>query len=337
MPNRTERSSSSRNNNRSNSSSSSLSLSSNTSSSSSSSSSSRNVVVGCCGVVVATPGWREIEYESLSRGEYERVTRPHEREDTMSEEAYTRRHRLIELRERFNLLVYELKRERKRQQRATRTQQLGRDHENEDDELVEALRPLTSESASAQQLEEACAQLEQRIRATTQMSYLQNSSRRRKHYPAAATTSRDRNRNSNQIKLITNIQARYINNLSLAKLSECSFSAEEMRELAEETNSKETKRIKLDEKRRGDQQENNEPSKPTESSSCLRSPSLSVILASPAKEPQLKQIENIEKSTISLSQGKILRTSKQTSLDIIKPPSLDLLPATYCTFYRRIN
>ena len=86
----------------------------------------------------------------------------------------------------------------------------------------------------------------------------------------------------------------------MAKLSECSFSAEEMLELTEETNSKETKRIKLDEKRRGDQQqENNEPSKtakPTESS-CLRSPSLSVILASPAKEPQLKQIENIESNS----------------------------------------
>lgn len=210
MPNTTERErSSSRNNNRSNSSSSSLSLSSNTSSSSSSR---RNVAVGCC--VVATPGWREIEYESLSRGEYLRVTRPHEREDTMCEEAYKQRHRLIELRERFNLLVYELKRERKRQQRATRLQQLGRDHENEDDELVEALRPLTGESASAQQLEEACAQLEQRIRLTTQMLYLQNSSRRRKHYSTATTANRDRNRNSNQIKLITSLQARYINNLS---------------------------------------------------------------------------------------------------------------------------
>ena len=55
--------------------------------------------------VVATPGWRELAILP-SNGEEDGS---HLLEDT-SDEAYERRHRLVELKERYNLLVYEFNR-----------------------------------------------------------------------------------------------------------------------------------------------------------------------------------------------------------------------------------
>lgn len=263
---------------------------------------------------IATPGWREVHYEPISRSDYLRTTELEEREATLTDEVYVQRHWLIELRERYNIIVYELKRERKER----RGGRVARESDIEDISLPN--------NPDVEQLQHAIARVEEKRRVLTES--LNNTRRKRQSsssssiassssvvynsdsYNSAGESSNYSNPSSESSpltkkssfskSLLTKTQSKQIKSLSSAELLNCSISRDDLIYMAERT----SKRTKMNDH-------------------------LTI-----SKESQLKQIENIEKSAIeiSLSQGKILRTTK--SMD--KPP-LDLMRTSYTSFYRRIN
>lgn len=153
---------------------------------------------------ITTPGWRCVEIGSMGRDEYMWVaSRPlHEREETVSDEAYVHRHRLVELRERHALLVYELKRESQQNNKRLGRRNLNNSSSRggigvaidgtweEDDELM-LLSSLPLETASIEELELTVARLEQLYTAiTTNLWYSSSSrSRRRKRYTSSSSSS----------------------------------------------------------------------------------------------------------------------------------------------------
>lgn len=315
--------------------------------------------------VVATPGWRELVILPSSGEE----DGSHLLEDT-SDEAYERRHRLIELKERYNLLVYEFN----RSIRASKKKKLSKD-------VSEELRPA-ADNMSAKELEEAISRLSaskapsettsrpsrlkrkaRRIRFTSDsgsssssfssssFSVLSDASRTslastsaksspspptyRSSYATVAVVRLDDclcSADSVDISdtttiaksrslMITRGQARQIQELNIAKLCSCDFTLESLESIAEDVSGPKSKRAKID----------HHPSTSTTATTSSSSPS--------KLQSQLKQIENIEKTAIelSLTQNKMLRTTKQ---DMNKSQSLDDLMATtpsYSHFYRRIN
>jgi len=313
--------------------------------------------------VVATPGWRELVILPSSGEE----DGSHLLEDT-SDEAYERRHRLVELKERYNLLVYEFN----RSIRASKKKKLSKD-------VSEELRPA-ADNMSAEELEEAISRLAankapsetsrpsrlkrkaRRIRFTSgsgsssfsssSFSVLSDASRTslastsaksspsspiyRSSYATVAVVRLDDclcSADSVDISdtttiaksrslMITRGQARQIQELNIAKLCSCDFTLESLESIAEDGSGPKSKRTKIDHH------------------SSNSTTTTATTTSSPSKlQSQLKQIENIEKTAIelSLTQNKMLRTTKQ---DMNKSQSLDDLMATtssYSHFYRRIN